>query len=60
MIHMGAMAISQVYHWLITDDFTFESIVIPLAGSLGLAALAFVNAFQGEPEAKQASSGKTS
>jgi hypothetical protein len=55
MIHMGAMALSQGYHWLITDDFTFESIVIPLAGSLGLAALAFVNAFQGNQQAKQES-----
>jgi hypothetical protein len=54
LINMGAMALSQVYHWLITDDFTFESIVIPLVGSLALAALSFVNVFQAKQEAEGA------
>jgi hypothetical protein len=59
ILHMGAMALSQVYHWLITDDFTFESIVIPLAGSLGLAALAFVNVFQSKQEPGQSTAAAT-
>lgn len=51
LIHMGALSISQLYHWLVTDDFTFESIVVPLAGSLALAALVFVHLFQPREEA---------
>ncbi len=50
LIHMGALAASQLYHWLITSDYTFESIIVPLAGSAALAALVFVHLFQPRDE----------
>ena len=50
LIHMGALAASQLYHWLGTSDFTFESIIVPLAGSAALAALVLVHLFQPRDE----------
>lgn len=51
LLHQGSLAASQVYH-LGTGDYSFESIIIPLAGSLGLAALVFVHLFgEKEPQA---------
>jgi len=50
LIHMGTLAASQIYHWLITSDFTFESIIVPLAGSVALAVLVFVHLFQPRDE----------
>ncbi len=50
LIHMGALAASQLYHWLVTSDFTFESIIVPLAGSAALAALVFLHLFQPRDE----------
>ena len=50
LIHMGTLAASQLYHWLITSDYTFESIIVPLAGSATLAALVFVHLFQAREE----------
>jgi len=50
LIHMGALAASTLYHWLVTEDFTFESIVVPLAGSLALGALCFLHLFQPREE----------
>jgi peptidoglycan/LPS O-acetylase OafA/YrhL len=44
LLHMASLAASQLYH-LGTGDFSFESIVVPLAGSCGLAALVFVHIF---------------
>jgi len=44
LIHMAAMAASQVYH-LGTGDFSFESVAIPLFGSAGLGALVFLHLF---------------
>ena len=50
LIHMGTLSAAQLYHWLITSDFTFESIIVPLAGSAVLAALVFVHLFQAREE----------
>ena len=50
LLHMGTLAAAQLYHWLITSDFTFESIIVPLAGSAALAALVFVHLFQAREE----------
>lgn len=50
LIHMGTLAASQIYHWLVTSDFTFESIIVPLAGSAALAALVFLHLFQPRDE----------
>lgn len=44
LIHMAAMAASQVYH-LGTGDFSFESVAIPLFGSAVLGALVFLHLF---------------
>lgn len=44
LVHMASLAASQLYH-LGTGDFSFESIIIPLAGSGGLAALVFLHLF---------------
>lgn len=46
LIHMGALAASQLYHLLITGDFTIESVIVPLVGSVALGALVFVHLFQ--------------
>ena len=45
LINMAAIAASQLYHWLLTSDFSFESVAIPLFGSLGLGALVFLHLF---------------
>jgi hypothetical protein len=50
LIHMISLSASQLYHWLVTSDYTFESIVVPLAGSLALAALVFLHMFQPREE----------
>lgn len=44
LIHMAAMAASQVYH-LGTGDFSFESVAVPLFGSAALGALVFLHIF---------------
>jgi len=50
LVQTVAMAVSQVYHLFITADFTIESVLIPLAGSLFLAFLVCANVFQPRPE----------
>lgn len=50
LIHMSALAASQLYHWLVTSDYTIESILVPLAGSAALGALVFVHLFQPRDE----------
>lgn len=54
LIHMGTLAASQIYHWLGTSDFTFESIIVPFAGSATLAAVCFMRLFQPTPEHEEA------
>jgi hypothetical protein len=49
LIHMGAMAASQVYH-LGTGDYSFESVAVPLFGSAGLGALVFLHLFNPRTE----------
>jgi hypothetical protein len=44
LIQMASLAASQLYH-LGTGDFSFESIIVPLAGSAGLGALVFLHLF---------------
>jgi hypothetical protein len=52
LLHVGSLAAAQVYH-LGTGDFSFESVVVPLAGSLGLAILVFLHLFVAkEPQAQ--------
>jgi hypothetical protein len=52
LVHMATMAASQIYH-LTTGDLSFGAIIIPLAGSGGLAILVFVHLFGAkEPESR--------
>jgi len=48
LIHMASMAASQLYHFG-SGDLAFTGIIIPLAGSLSLAALVFVHLFSPKP-----------
>lgn len=50
LLHMGTMAVSQIYHFA-SGDLTFGAIIIPLAGSAGLAALVFLHIFAPKPPA---------
>jgi len=50
LIHMGALSISQLYHWLGAGDYTFESVAVPLIGSATLGALVLVHMFQPQEE----------
>ncbi len=45
LIHMVSICASQLYHWLVTDDYTFESIAVPLGVSAGMALLVFIHLF---------------
>jgi hypothetical protein len=57
IVHMAALCIAQLYH-LGTGIYSFESIVVPLAGSAGLGALAFMHIFGAkEPAPEPATSG---
>jgi hypothetical protein len=50
-IEQGAAIAANFYHWLVTDDFSFESVVIPMAVAAGLGTLSFLNIFQArEPQ----------
>lgn len=46
LIEQAAAVSANLYHWLVTDDFTFESVVIPMAVAAGLGTLAFLAVFQ--------------
>ncbi len=51
LIEQAAAIASAMYHWLVTKDFSAESVFVPLAGSAALATLVFVHLFQPrEPE----------
>ncbi len=51
LIEQTAAIAANLYHWLVTDDFSFESIVIPVAVASGLAFLVFLHLFaRREPE----------
>lgn len=50
LLHMTTLGASQIYH-LGTGDFSFESVVVPLFGSAGLALLVFLHLFGPKEEA---------
>ncbi|HUF53409.1 MAG TPA: hypothetical protein VMR52_06520 [Dehalococcoidia bacterium] len=54
LIHMAALFFSQLYHWLGTSDFSFESVAVPMIGSAVLGAACFLHMFQ-EREAPKTS-----
>ncbi len=52
LIEQVAAFASAMYHWLVTEDFSGESVFVPLVGSAALATLVFVHLFQPrQPEA---------
>lgn len=46
LIEQASAVVSILYHWLVTTDFTFGSILIPLIGSGALGALVFLHLFE--------------
>jgi len=46
MIEQAAAIAAHLYHWLITGDFSFESVAISMAVAAGLGTLSFLNIFQ--------------
>lgn len=46
LIEQAAAIFAHFYHWLVTDDFSFESVAVPMAGAASLGVLAFLNIFQ--------------
>ena len=45
LVALGASIASNLYHWLVTDTFSIESVLLPIAVSGGLAFLVFLNLF---------------
>ncbi len=50
LIHMAALSAAQLYHLLITGDFTIESVFVPLIGSVALGALVLLHLLQPQEE----------
>lgn len=46
LVEQVAAVISALFHWIVTDDYSGESIVIPVIGSAALATLVFLHLFQ--------------
>ncbi|MGH8630057.1 MAG: hypothetical protein ACREU7_04725 [Burkholderiales bacterium] len=46
LVEQGAAITSYFYHWLVSDDFSFESVAIPMAGSATLGLFVFLHLFQ--------------
>jgi len=49
--HQGMICAGVIYQWVI-GTFSFESIVIPLAGSAALGAFSFLQIFEPRPEGR--------
>lgn len=52
LIEQGAAIAANIYHWG-AGDFSFESVVIPLAVAAGLALLVFLHLFQPRDSERQ-------
>lgn len=48
LVHQGAMAAGGLYQWAI-GTFSFESVVVPIAGAAFLAVLSFLQVFDPRP-----------
>ena len=46
LIEQSAAVAANLYHWLVADYFSFESVVIPIGVACGLGFLSFLNIFQ--------------
>ena len=52
LIEQSSAIAAALYHWLATEDFSGESVLVPLVGSATLAILVFIHLFQPrQPEA---------
>jgi hypothetical protein len=45
LVAQGASVAANMYHWLVTDTYSFESVVIPLGVAAGLGTLVFIHLF---------------
>jgi hypothetical protein len=45
LIAQGASFVSNLYHWLVTETFSFESVALPLGMAAGLGTLVFIHLF---------------
>ncbi len=43
---MAASVASNLYHWLVTDTYSIESVALPIGISAGLASLVFLHLFR--------------
>ena len=50
LIHMGALAAAQLYHLLISGNYTVESVIVPLIGSVALGVLVGVHLLRAPDE----------
>jgi hypothetical protein len=51
LVALAASIGSNLYHWLVTDTFSVESVFLPVVVSGGLAALVFLHLFSARDEA---------
>lgn len=50
LIHQASLAVAILYQWLVREAFSFESVVIPLAVSIGLGTIVFLQLFKPREE----------
>jgi hypothetical protein len=55
LVAQGASIAANLYHWLVTDTYSIESVILPIGVAAGLATLVFVHLFgrREEPVAAQ-------
>jgi hypothetical protein len=44
-VAQGASIAANLYHWLVTDTYSIESVILPIGVAAGLATLVFVHLF---------------
>ncbi len=54
LIAMAASVASNLYHWLVTDTYSIESVFLPVTVSTGLGVLVFLHLFRAKEGAVEA------
>ena len=54
LVAQGASIAANLYHWLVTDTYSFESVALPIGVAAGLATLVFIHLFQPREERRTA------
>ena len=54
LVAQGASIAANLYHWLVTDTYSIESVIIPIGVAAGLATLVFIHLFQPRDERLEA------